>query len=247
MSEQDHHARADHAAPAVIADGPALALYDRACAALAAAKSVDEAKDILNTSAAIRAYARQARNRDLEADAVELRMRATRRLDEMRQAQKEAVGLAKGGKPYQQRGPTGVSDTPVATLAMQGIDKNLAKQARVLGALSDDAFESVVTDARDKVARAVRNAVREVEILAEREAYAGRTEQGGTVENLAALAAAGKTFAVIYVDVPSTYETYSGKGKQRSAERYYNTMSVAELKAMAPIVQALAAKDCALL
>ena len=36
-----------------------LALYDRACAALAAAKSVDEAKQILDASAVMRGYAKQ--------------------------------------------------------------------------------------------------------------------------------------------------------------------------------------------
>jgi N6-adenosine-specific RNA methylase IME4 len=46
--------------------------------------------------------------------------------------------------------------------------------------------------------------------------------------------------------VPSRYLTYSGEGKQRSADRYYNTQGIAELKAMAPLIQALAAKDCAL-
>lgn len=46
----------------------------------------------------------------------------------MRQAQKETVGLAKGGKPYQS---TGVTDTPVTpTLAEAGIDKNLAEWNR---------------------------------------------------------------------------------------------------------------------
>jgi hypothetical protein len=37
------------------------------------------------------------------------------------------------------------------TLASQGIDKNLAHQARTLGALSDDKFEQVVSNARDAV------------------------------------------------------------------------------------------------
>jgi len=45
------------------------------------------------------AYARQARNRDLEADAIEIRLRATRRLDQLRQAQKATVGLNEGGRP----------------------------------------------------------------------------------------------------------------------------------------------------
>jgi hypothetical protein len=37
-------------------------------------------------------------------------------------------------------------------LASQGIDKNLAQQARVLGKLSDEGFEEAVTEARANVA-----------------------------------------------------------------------------------------------
>jgi len=129
-----------------------LVRYDAACRALAEARSVDEVKDIRDQAVAMAAYAKQAKNKDLEADAVEIRMRATRRLDQLSQAQKETVGLNQGGRPTK----TGFSDNPVLpTLAMQGIDKNLAHQARLLGALSDEKFETVITDARDKVARAV--------------------------------------------------------------------------------------------
>src|SRR5262245_587995 len=145
-------------------------------------------------------------------------------------------------------GPRRVVEKPAdkPTLASQGIDKNLAHQARVLGALSDARFEKVVVDARDKVQRAARNAVREVEIEQERESYARRTDQGGTVDDLKALAASGYRAATILVDVPSMFEVYSGKSKQRAAERYYDTMTV-DMKAMEPLVLPLAAKDCALL
>jgi hypothetical protein len=106
-----------------------LALYDRACAALAEAMRVDEVKDILDAAAAMKAYARQAKNHDLEADAVELRMRATRRLDELRRAQAVTVGLNQGAVP----GKTGLKSNPVLdsrpTLASQGIDKQLAPRA----------------------------------------------------------------------------------------------------------------------
>jgi hypothetical protein len=61
--------------------------------------------------------------RDLEADAVEIRMRATRRLDQMRQAQAATIGLNQGAVP----GKTGLKANPVLdprpTLASQGIDK----------------------------------------------------------------------------------------------------------------------------
>jgi N6-adenosine-specific RNA methylase IME4 len=246
--EFTHHSQGTEAAQAT-----PLIRYDAACAALAEARSVDEVKDIRDQAIAMAAYARQAKNRDLEANAVEIRMRATRRLDQLRQAQKETVGLNQGAAGGGEKaGPRGLLVNPRdlrPTLSSQGIDKNLAHQARVLGALSDDKFEAVVADARDKVARAVRNAVREVEILQERETYGARTSQGGNVADLNALAASGYGASVIYVDVPSRYTTYSGKGKQRSADRYYDTMDVAELlKALEPsLIQKLAAKNCALL
>jgi hypothetical protein len=53
-----------------------------------------------------------------------------------------------------------VDDEP--TLASQGLDKNLAHRARVLGAMDDAAFERKVAEARDGV---LRRAVREAEIL----------------------------------------------------------------------------------
>src|SRR5262249_43132743 len=134
--------------------GPKLVPYAAACRALAEAVRVDDVKHILDAAAAMQEYARRAKNRDAEADAVEIRLRATRRLDELRQAQKETVGLAKGGQPYQRR-PTGLAANPVATLAMQGIDKNLAHQARVLGAMDDTAFEHKIAEARASASRVV--------------------------------------------------------------------------------------------
>ena len=129
---------------------------------------------------------------------------------------------------------------------MQGIDKHLAKQGRVLGALSDDEFEAVVADARDRASRAVRNAVREVEIEHERAGYRARIETGCTIDDLVGLAARSYRAGVIYVDVAARFEVYSAKRQQRSPERYYDTMPVDELKAMGPVIQTLAAKDCAL-
>lgn len=119
-----------------------LARYDAACRALAEAVAIDEVKDIRDQAMAMACYARQAKNRDLEADAVELRMRATRRLDEMRQAQKATVGLNKGGGDHR----VGKKPGAKPTLAEAGIDKNLAHQARQLGALSEQEFEQKVAE-----------------------------------------------------------------------------------------------------
>src|SRR5262249_29855949 len=84
-----------------------LIKYDAACRAIAEAKRGDEVKRIRDVSIALKEYARQARNYELEADAIEIRMRATRRMDQMRQEQKATVELAKGGRPYQRKATGG--------------------------------------------------------------------------------------------------------------------------------------------
>src|SRR3990167_7309047 len=105
--------------------GTELARYDAACRAVSECRRIDEAKDIHDRAIAMAAYARQAKNKDLEADAVEIRMRATRRLDQLRQMQKETVGLNTGAMGV---GTSEVRVNGKPTLASQGIDKNLAHQ-----------------------------------------------------------------------------------------------------------------------
>lgn len=53
-----------------------------------------------------------------------------------------------------------------------------------------------------------------------------------------------KRYGVIYTDPPWTFSTYSRKGKGRSAEAYYDCMSLEEIKAVR--VQEWAAKDSVL-
>jgi hypothetical protein len=98
-----------------------LVRYDAACKALTEAKAVDEVLDIRNQGEGLRAYARQAKNKTLEADAWEIRMRAERRVGELMRTQDETVGLSEGGRP---RKTTGFNSDPVKpTLAEAGIDQ----------------------------------------------------------------------------------------------------------------------------
>ena len=227
-----------------------LARYDAACRAIAEARSVDEVMAIRDEAAQLAAAARVANNHQAEADAIAIRMRATRRLGQLMQAQKDAVGFNRGAVGGGKKsGPRGLLKNPRdlrPTLASQGINKNLAHQARVLSTPSEERFEALVADTHDKVARAVRNAVREVEIEQEREIYRMRTEKGGTVADLEALAASGFRAGVLAVDFPWPFETYSGKGKQRSAERRYNCWSLEQILEFAPLIGRLAAIDAAL-
>jgi hypothetical protein len=73
-----------------------LTPYDAACRAPAEAKAIVKVKDIHDKAAAMAVYAKQAKNKNLEADAIEIRLRATRRIDELREAQAKAIGLNKG-------------------------------------------------------------------------------------------------------------------------------------------------------
>jgi len=228
----------------------ALVRYDQACRALAEAKSVDEAKDIRDKAIAMAAYARQAKNRDLEADAIEIRMRAERRLGEMLVEQKATVGFNRGtagtGRPNlggAAAEPPKVDHRP--TLAEAGIDKKLSSRAQKLAQVSPERFEQMVGDTRDAMNRAVQTVVRSIETEADQVEYEEEVKDGCTVADLQALADAGKKYSVIYADPPWSFKVYSGKGKQRSADRHYDTMSLADIAAL-PVAQ-LAADDCALL
>jgi N6-adenosine-specific RNA methylase IME4 len=53
------------------------------------------------------------------------------------------------------------------------------------------------------------------------------------------------TYRVIYADPPWRFNTYSEKGKGRSAEAWYDCLSIKEIKALP--VRDLAAEDCVLL
>lgn len=222
-----------------------VTLYDTACTALAEAKRVDEVKDILDASVAMAAYARQAKNRDMEADAVEIRMRATRRIDQLRQAQKETIGLATGGEHGGRPKIDGLRENPSIvrpTLGMQGIDKTLAHQCRLLGRLSDTAFERKVTEARSSAGRVFRRAVREVEIEQEREERRAQTAQGGSVADLHKLFESGYRAGTIAIDLPWTYRHFSDRANG-SAQAHFDTMTLAAIKVL-PVGQ-LAADPCA--
>jgi N6-adenosine-specific RNA methylase IME4 len=231
---------------------PALPIYDTICRQLAEAVAVDEVKDIHDRAAAMREYARRANNHKMEADAVALRMAAARRLGEMIEAQKQTVGLNRGTAGAGRPSLGGSTENPPKdirpTLASQGIDKNLAHQARTLAALPEDEFKERVAEARASAGRVVRRVVNAVTIEQELETYRARTYEGGRVEHLEALAVSGYRAGTIYGDLAWTFEAYSSKtGQQRSPARHYDTMSRDEIMAMAPVISALAAPDCALL
>lgn len=129
-----------------------LVKYDAACRAVAEAASIDEAKEFRDKSEAMRAYARQAKNKQLEVHAAEIRIRAERRIGELMAAQRDAGLLSSGAQgtgsnQYEVR----VSAQPAPTLAEAGIDKNLADRARKYAAIPEDEFNGIVSDWKGRV------------------------------------------------------------------------------------------------
>lgn len=136
-----------------------LLLYNKACRALYLAKNTDEVKDLRDKAEAMRAYAHQAKNRQLEIDATEIRIRAERRLGELIKAQKETVGLATGTRgQLVSRGVIGGTKTepPIKppTLADIGIDKKLSSHAQKVADIPEEEFEVIVDDWRNTLQEA---------------------------------------------------------------------------------------------
>ncbi len=127
-----------------------LVRYDAACRALAEAKSVDEVKDLRDKAEAMRAYGRQAKNKQLEIDASEIRFRAERRIGELIAEQGRAGGLANGGDAMRARVQNG-PEVVRPTLADAGIDKHLADRSRKLAAIPEEKFETILADRRDRI------------------------------------------------------------------------------------------------
>lgn len=120
----------------------ALIKYEAACRALAECKSVDEVKTWADKAAAMQAYGRMAKDKTLEVDAAEIRIRAERRLGEMLASQKADGGLSKG---QLKQGPALVraeDGKPAPKLADAGISYDLSSRAQKLAAVPEAEFEA---------------------------------------------------------------------------------------------------------
>ncbi len=203
----------------------ALVKYEAACRALVDAKSVDEVKDIRDKAEAMRAYARQAKNRQLEVDAAEIRMRAERRLGELIVAQKEATGLATGGQRGGRKKIDGSRAAPSnkpPTLAEAGIDKKLSSRAQKLAAVPEGKFEGMLGEWRERVEketeRVTTNLLREGE----------RAQRDEILTRAPTVWPEGR-YAVIYADPPWRYEHPPIGASNRSIENHYPTMTLEEI------------------
>jgi hypothetical protein len=126
----------------------ALQFYDVGCKAIAQAKRVDEVKDIADKAKAMKVYARQKRNLELEADAIVIRIRATRKIGKLAAEMQQEGRLSElgGDRRSNQR-----VNSPPETFASMGIDKNTAKDARRLAGVPESTFETKCNQMHEKI------------------------------------------------------------------------------------------------
>lgn len=225
--------------------GIELVKYDQACRALAAAHAVDEVKEIRDTAEAIRSYARQAGNKQLEIEASEIRFRAERRIGELMEFKRETGTMAVGAKGN----PGGrgakivrVGSGPAQTLSDVGVGKHLADRARKYAAIPSEKFEQLMATRRQGIAR--ENARITINLLEEGDKAERRALREAEL-GMRQRALPNCRYGVIVADPEWRFEPWSRlTGMDRSAENHYPT-SATEVIAARP-VESIAADDCAL-
>lgn len=203
-----------------------LVRYDAACKALAAAKRVDEAKTIKDKAEALRAYARQAKNPQLEADAWEIRKRAEDKLGELSAALDKSVLAGKGKRNL----PTSGKNKAQA-LKAAGISTSAANRYEQFNRLPAREKERRIAQGRaaietgKSIADAIIRQDDKKQRRAAREAELGAKQQ----------AMPDKKYGVIYADPPWRFAPYSeDTGMDRAADNHYPTMEIAAIAALTP-------------
>lgn len=111
------------------------------------AHRIDEIKTIRNKAEAMRVYARQAQDFDLQNWAAEIRLRAERRAGGMLREMAE-TGERDSGKGGDRRSPS--HDVSVKTLAQLDIEPNESARWQTLAEPDDAAFEAALARTREK-------------------------------------------------------------------------------------------------
>jgi hypothetical protein len=133
----------------------ALIRYDAARKAIAAAHRVDEVKQIRDKAEAVRVYAKQAGDFELQNRAAEIRLRAERRAGELLADMAKNPGTRGEGRPRKDgtkiRRSSNTTAYPPPKLVEIGVTRDQSSKWQRLAKMIDDAtFDRALTQARDK-------------------------------------------------------------------------------------------------
>ncbi|CAN5478499.1 hypothetical protein BH10PSE7_BH10PSE7_15260 [soil metagenome] len=219
----------------------ALVKYEAARAALSEAVRIDEVMAIRDESLHLALYARQAKDRGLMADAMEIQLRAERRLGELIGKAKEAGQVARG-RPRQ----NGSAPEPFfrVRLSEAGIDKKLSMRAQQTAKLDDAHFAGVLERSREKIVSGAAIVVNPLRDLTQAEKKAHRETREAEL-GARQMALPGRKYGVIYADPEWRFEPYSrDSGMDRSPGNHYPTSDTLDI--ITRPVGEIAAADCVL-
>ncbi len=127
-----------------IAHRAELVRYDAMCHAIAECHRVDEAKKIADKATAICAYARQAKNPEIERMAAEIRLRAKRRLGQLTRQLDRAHKIGQGRKVQLPKSGKLKADV----LKEANLSTSQAHRCEQLASVSDQEFEDYLAQCR---------------------------------------------------------------------------------------------------
>lgn len=202
-----------------------LVRYDQARRALQAASSVDEAKDIKDKAAALKAYALQRKDADMHRWLAEIELRARRRIGEL------TAELERAANQHARR--NGATSKREA-LREAGISKDEAHRCERIASVPANTFERVLAekhDAGESVTAddVVRYAVKRTKQEKPRQRAEDDAQRCCQVNDLARLAESGIRFGTIYAD-PAWQ--YGNQATRASTGDHYVGMSVDDICAL---------------
>lgn len=219
-----------------------LTQYESAKRMLAQAVRVDEVLHVRDVAQQIHLYGMQAKDRGIQADAMELRERAERRLGVLLAGAREAGQISSGGRPSKEP-KTSSEEEQVFTLAEVGIDRKLSMKAQQLAKVEETVFEAGIARAREKIVSggaALVNPQKDVSTAGKKAARAEKEARLGAKQRALPVA----KFGVILTDDEWSLDAWSEDGLGKSASNHYPVSSLDELKQRD--VASLAAHDCVL-
>ena len=193
-----------------------LIRYDSMCNAIAAAHSIDEVKDISDKASALKHYAKISNNREAEAQALEIRMRAQCRLGDLTLVMEKA----KPG-PKVELTAHGASNSKNQQLKDAGITQREANRCEQLARLSEPEFDNTVQRMTDRIKTPPSPKQQRQSPPSPPQMPVGK-------------------YGVIYVDPPWRYDF--SKTENREIENQYPTMTLDDICLM----KIPAADDCVL-
>lgn len=200
--------------------------YEAARHAIAEARNIDEAKDIADKALALQAYARQAKDPEMEAWVAEIRLRAKRRIGEL------SAGLETNEHRLHDRGSSNGTPTKISTLTAAGISKTEAHRCEQIAAIPAEVFETYITEKKQSgkavTGDEVERLVKKVERKSATVTRINDVNHAKTT-SLDALINRGMKFGTIYADPPWLY---GNQGTRGATSDHYTGMTVDEIAAL---------------